>query len=380
MKEERKIDDGDEQTSKPSGIDRAPTSKPESEGNPPGTWRSNIVFPRLLIGLIVLICAEVFSGASIQVGLWHPWTWVVTYWLYFAHFFFFTTLAVRTGRTSLWSLYLWGVLFGLYESWITKVIWYGYSGDGKLVMGSIGPYGFSEISMVFLFHPLASFIIPLAVACVLCPALRRLFPDLAWFTRKSKGARVVQVYLVLSFVSVLAMNSGGPANHTMNLAVGLVLLLVLSRLARSALSCPDARPIVVFSRWGFVGLSVYLVLLYGVTYIFLRPQGLPSAPVQLLTFIFYALVIAGLWLHRRREPIPGIVVQVETRESRLVRILFALILGLALVLSVFAGTPVLFIPVVVSFVIWTPLGFVLTVVALVSGVGERMTPAPGHRE
>jgi hypothetical protein len=30
----------------------------------------------------------------------------------FAHFFFFTTLAVWTGRTSFWSLYLWGVLFG----------------------------------------------------------------------------------------------------------------------------------------------------------------------------------------------------------------------------------------------------------------------------
>jgi uncharacterized membrane protein len=137
---------------------------------------------------------------------------------------------------------------------------------------------------------------------------------------------------------------------------------------------------VVFSRWGFVGLSIYLVLLYGVTHVFLRPQGLPSAPVQLLTFIFYALVIAGLWLHRRREPMPGTAVQVETRESRLVRILFALILGLALVLSVFTGTPVLLIPVVVSFVIWTPLGFVLTAVALVSGVGERMTPARGHRD
>ena len=83
---------------------------------------SGVVWPRLLIGLYVLICAEVFSGASLQVGIWHPWTLLVTYWLYFAHFFFFTTLAVRTGRTSLWSLYLWGVLFGLYESWITKVI------------------------------------------------------------------------------------------------------------------------------------------------------------------------------------------------------------------------------------------------------------------
>jgi hypothetical protein len=44
-----------------------------------------LAVPRLLIGLIVLICAEVFSGASIQVGIWAPWTWLMTYWLYFAH-------------------------------------------------------------------------------------------------------------------------------------------------------------------------------------------------------------------------------------------------------------------------------------------------------
>jgi hypothetical protein len=85
---------------------------------------------RLLIGLIVLICAEVFSGASIQVGMWAPWTWLMTYWLYFAHFFVLCTLAAWTGRTSLGALYLWGVLFGPYESWITKVIWFGYGGDG----------------------------------------------------------------------------------------------------------------------------------------------------------------------------------------------------------------------------------------------------------
>jgi len=338
------------------------------------------MFPRLLFGLVVLICAEVFSGASIQVGLWHPWTWIVTYWLYFAHFFFFTTLAVHTGRTSLWSLYLWGILFGLYESWITKVIWYGYGGDGKFVTGSIGPYGFSEISMVFIFHPMAAFILPLAVACVLCPPLRRLFPDLAWFTGKSKGARVMQVYLVLSFATVMAMNSGGPANLVMNLAVALALLLVLLRLSRSALSSSDGRAIMVFGRWCFLGLCLYLVLLYGVTYVFLRPEGLPSIPIQLLTFMFYALAIAGLWLHRTREPLPSTTLEVEQRELKLVTILFALTLFFGLVLSVFAGTPVLFIPVVVSFVIWTPLGFLLTAVAIVKGIRERMGPAPDYRE
>ena len=340
--------------------------------------RSNVVFPRLLIGLIVLICAEVFSGASIQAGLWHPWTWVVTYWLYFAHFFFFTTLAVRTGRTSLWSLYLWGVLFGLYESWITKVIWYGYSGDGTFAMGSIGPYGYSEISMAFLFHPVAAFILPLAVACALCPALRRLFPDLDWFTGPARPARLVRIYMILSFSTVMAMNSGGPANLAMNLAVVLVGLLVLGRLSRSALSSSNARPIVVFGRWGFVGLYAYLALLYGVTYVFLKPEGLPSAGVQLLTFVFYGLAIAGLRLHRRREPLPSTAIQPEAARLRRVKITFACVLGFGLILSVFVGTPVLFTPLVVSFVIWTPLGFVLTTVALGKAIRERRAPALSH--
>ncbi len=132
VNEERKTDNRSKQMSRLNGMECILASKPRKEGSLPRTSRTNAVFPRLLFGLVVLICTEVFSGASIQVGLWHPWTWIVTYWLYFAHFFFFSTLAVRTGRTSLWSLYLWGVLFGLYESWITKVIWYCTRDDPRV--------------------------------------------------------------------------------------------------------------------------------------------------------------------------------------------------------------------------------------------------------
>jgi hypothetical protein len=270
-----------------------------AEGILPEIRGAAVVFARLLVGLIVFICAEVFSGASLGMGLWHPWTLLLTYWLYFAHFFLLTTLAVRTGRTSLSSLYLWGVLFGLYESWITKVIWSGYNGDGKFAMGHIGPYGFSEISMVFIYHPVASFILPLAVACLLCPPLRRLFPDLAWFTRKTWGARIVQVYLVFSFAPTMAMNSGGTRNLALNLLFAIILLLALLRLARPALSSSDGRPIVAFGRRGFAGLCVYLALLYAVGYVALRPEGRPSVGVQLFTFVFYGLAIAGLWLHRK---------------------------------------------------------------------------------
>ena len=334
---------------------------PEMRGAP-------LVFARLLVGLVVLICAEVFSGASLGAGLWNPWTLLVTYWLYFAHFFLLTTLAVRTGRTSLSSLYLWGILYGLYESWITKVIWSGYNADGKFAMGHIGPYGFSEISMVFIYHPVASFILPLAVACLLCPPLRGLFPELAWFTGKSRGARVVQAYLVFSFAPVMAFNSGGPINLMVNLALAITLLLVLVRLAQPALDAPDGRPIVVFGRWGFGGLCVYLAFLYGVGYVVLRPGGRPSVAVQLFTFVFYAFAVAALLLLRRREPLA--VAPVEKRELRLVKVLFVVLLALALVISMLGWNPVLFPVIALNFVVWALLGFLLAALAFAQSVRE----------
>jgi len=329
-----------------------------------------VVAARILIGVIVLICAEVFSGGSLKVGLWHPWTVAVTYWLYFAHFFFFTTLAVRTSRTSLSALYLWGVLFGLYESWITKVIWYGYSGDGKFAMGHIGPYGFSEISMVFFFHPVISFILPLSITCLLCPSLRRTFPELAWFTGQTRGARVVQAYFVLAFAPVMAINSGSVLNLAANLAVAIILLAALLRLARPALAATDGLDIVVFARRGFAGLCIYLGGLYGIGYIAMNPAGRPATAIQLFTFVFYAVALAGLWAHRKREPLA--TASVADRETRLVTKLFVLVFVLALALSLLRSEPLLYPVIALHFSIWTILGFVLAVLALAKGARESV--------
>lgn len=325
---------------------------------------------RLLIGLIVLICAEVFSGASIQVGMWAPWTWLMTYWLYFAHFFVLCTLAAWTRRTSVGALYLWGVLFGLYESWITKVIWFGYGGDGNLALGSIGPYGYSEISMVLLFHPVASFLLPLAVACVLSPPLRAWFPDVAWLTGRGAAARAAQIYMVLSFSLTMALNSGGPMHLAENLAVVVALLSIFLWWARPGLAAVAAPGPVVLGRVGFVIASAYLVALYGLTYRFIRPEGLPSVPVQLVTFVFYATAGIGLWAYRPRtphEPAPDVT---DDERRRLVGGLAA-IFTLGFAASFVAGAPALMLPIVVNFAIWTPLGLVLTSLALTGPIFSR---------
>jgi hypothetical protein len=339
-------------------------------------WR-RIVWSRLLIGWVVLICAEVFSGASLGVGLWHPWTLVVTYWLYFSHFFLFTTLAVKTGRTSLGSLYLWGILFGLYESWVTKVIWYGYGGDGKLAMGRIGPYGLSEISMALVFHPVMSFLLPLAVACVMWPGLRRLFPDLAWLTGSSRWSRVFQAYLVIGFAPIVAMNSGGPLNLALNAACLVVVLLLLWGLAWPGVEDLDPRSIVVFQRRGLVGLCLYLAVLYGVTYPNLRPEGLPSAMVQLGTLLFYVAAGAGLVLKRPIRTEFDRIGCDRSQRLRTIGVVGASVLGAGFLLSFLRGMPGLFVPILLDFVLWSGLSLALPCVILVLAARERFWIRPG---
>ena len=148
--------------------------------------------------------------------------------------------------------------------------------------------------MVFLFHPVMSFLIPLAVACLLCPSASPVLPGPRLVHGPEHRCACDAGLPRLLRVAVVAINSGGPVNLALNVALILVLLLILARLARPGLSVADGRPIVVCGRRGFLALCLYLILLYGVTYRFLRPEALPSAPIQLFTFVFYAIAIMGL--------------------------------------------------------------------------------------
>ncbi len=183
----------------------------------------------------------------------------------------------------------------------------------------------------------------------------------------------MQGYLLFSLVPVMAMNSFGPLNLAANLAVAILALMLLLRLARPALDSADCRAIVVFGRTGFFGLCAYLLALYEFAYARIKPEGLPSPAVQLFTLALYALPIAGLFLQRRREPLESNRVLVEKRELRLVTALFAVMLVAALVLSpLFTGSmrQIVLWVVLPNFVLWTVLGFLLLVISLVNSVRE----------
>ncbi len=249
-----------------------------------------------LIGVLSMTFAEVFSGSSI---LWfiNPWAWCVAFPLYWSHTLLFLNLAIRTRRSSVSHLYLWGVLFGLYESWVTKVLWAGYIGAEPglgLVMG-IAVAEFITLTMVW--HPLMSFVIPvlvyeaIAVSIYSTDMTAQLLPNHVIHLAKRQRISLLWAMVVIGGASFLSWNSGLDPFVTGITSVGsMLIIIVLVRLCKGRPGACSIKSIVL-GRRGLGAVSVYLILLYAITFPFLLPERIPSIDTIFITVIIYLSVL-----------------------------------------------------------------------------------------
>jgi len=246
----------------------------------------------ILFGFLSMIFAEVFSGAS---PLWFltSWGWFVTLPLYWAHALLLINLALRYERISLTQLYLWGILFGLYEGWITKVIWAGYMGDVP-AFGTFLGFAVGEFFIIALFwHAVFSFIIPIMVFQIMAVSTHRgeaVEVHSSHLKVISKNNRNRLILWMIIIAGSLFMTMGLDAIVLAVVIAGgmnFLFILLLSYLTISL----SKRPLSLESlRVGNRGLSiiiVYLVALYGVTFLTLLPERIPSIGTILLTIAFY---------------------------------------------------------------------------------------------
>jgi hypothetical protein len=246
----------------------------------------------LLFGVLSMLFAEVFSGSS---TLWFvtPWGVFLTLSLYLGHALFFFNLAVRTNRTSPRQLYFFGMMFGLYEALITKVLWYGYPGSTGATVGYFfGIAGGEFLTLVLFWHPIMSFLIPVFVYELLSGDV---IPSHARFLRKNRWTILGALVLVL--IGAVFQSNGAKYNVIVSLgSLGgtILIILVLHRLTPKK----NLGSLIV-GKIGLASVFVFLVVLYGFSTVSFYPERLPRTLLPYIVIVLWYLISIGLlWVDR----------------------------------------------------------------------------------
>jgi hypothetical protein len=245
------------------------------------------IYPILLIGLLSMFFAEVFSGASTMWFLSLPGIFL-TFPLYLFHVLFFLWIAVEYRKTDIQQLYLLGTIFALYEAWVTKVLWAGYMDSAGPGLGTFFGIAIAEYSiLVFFWHSVMSFLVPVLVFQVLTG---RVFSNHAAFIHKNRRNFTMVVVTIILLSNFIA--NGNSFNIvTANISVlGTLFLIFLVRKA----SLGSDITYLHFKKKHFLMVTAYLLILYIVTFFALLPERIPVTIAPYVSIILSYVVIVTI--------------------------------------------------------------------------------------
>ena len=244
--------------------------------------------------------AEVVSGSD-KFPFLLPWGLIVTNPLYSLHILVLATILVRWRRLSWPGLCFAGALFGLYEAYITKVLWNPDWAPGLAVAGEVA--WLHTVLLVLWWHPLMAFILPLLVAETLLTRSRNVlgtFPP-RWQERfRDRTGRYV---ILLAMGCGLACSGNAPdlsmalLSPLVNCLLFLLLIGLWRRTPGRAYSLEELLP----GRLAFVVFCAGLAVMYLVLGALLLPERFPGFMGHALILLLYAFFIFLLL----RSPAPG---------------------------------------------------------------------------
>jgi len=240
----------------------------------------------LYLGMLSTFCAEFFSG-SFPAAFFTPYGILFVVPLYSLHILVLSSYIWHRGRITLPVLYFAGCIFGLYEAFITKVL---FSPPWGALLGTPGGIAVFELFTVsFFWHPVFAFILPLWIAGYATES-REVENVLPAFLRRPEVRAALVVHLALF---------AGAANHKTSMvslisfagSLGALSLLhwYLGRVPVRPMK--DLLPEWRSGRLLLVPLGMYYVLSYFTT----RTEVLPGPTPQLLVLVVYLMVFGAMW-------------------------------------------------------------------------------------
>ena len=250
----------------------------------------------LLLGALSMLFAEVFSGAS-QAWFLDPFGVLLTFGLYLAHCLLFLWIAIRAKKISLRQLYILGMAFGLYEAVITKVLWAGYMDASGPGFGTILGVGLVEFPvLVFFWHPIFSFILPILTFEVISGEMLVLHRPLLKKTKLKTFLILLSLFGISLFV---ATGNGFDLSSAWFSVIGTILLVIFFAIFHKKESLLQFN----FKGKFFALVCVYLIALYAWSGFNMLPERFPKVIGPYLTILFSYLYVGFLFAKSKKNNI-----------------------------------------------------------------------------
>jgi len=336
-----------------------------------GPSRRHRVLFCIILGCLSTFFAEVISG-SYPYPFTTPWGLIGVWPLYTLHILILASIIFRMGRPRFSTLFIAGCIFGMYEAYITKVLWIPpWNPDAARIAG----VAFVELGVIsFFWHPFMAFIVPLVVA-VLLTSNSRIMEAMPAIVQRWLGQRERRVLLVLAIWAGLVM--GGQVDPLTAVLANLIALVVIGLLFFVFMKETEGRytmeSLLPRGReiWGLVGaLAIY----YIITAAILSPENLPGLIPQLaIVLIYIALIIVlkvTIDVGRANVPAQGWRPHIDRRFALQ---LFAVYTATALASSL-SGIGLVFL--MFSWIIWGVIAILCLGFSLKDAFGNHPTPDP----
>jgi hypothetical protein len=252
-----------------------------------------------ILGIVSTSFAEVLAG-SMPFPLFNPTGWLITIPLYTLHILVLGTIAIKH-KPSFYRLYLFGILFGLYEAYITKVLW-DPPWDPIVILNGVA---IIETAVLILFwHPIISFIIPLVLADQTMsknPTIISTFP--IWLSNfiTNNYFKLTLFYAVLFGIThSLGLNNLWSLLASISLLASTICLILLwTKTTKNKYTFSELLP----NKTQTFVLMCVLIVFYIISGITLRHESIPGLPAQAIIWVIYILVAALIFFESRRYPI-----------------------------------------------------------------------------
>ncbi len=280
------------------------------------------IFFWFLLAVFSTFFAEVTVGSAPLV-FFKPAGWLLTVPVYGLHILVLAPLVIRTGRVPSWqTLYLAGTIVGLYEAYMTKILWSPTWNPASLKLAGVAVA--ETLMLVFFWHPVMAFMVPLIFSERFLNLEPAIIPGLGngWTERLTSFKFYILSGALAGVVLGTFLADQGMALQICLLNGSLIAVFLMGWNASTRglkFKCIDLFP-------GEISWRVFILLLlidFALLGIFIRPEAVPSWNNQLTIWGMYGGLAFLTLRARSKQPLlapPGQSAQPERSLPSTVRL------------------------------------------------------------